>query len=176
MAQVAVPAAPKAPPQIRPTPLTPKQQLSLRRSAVQRILTNGNTPSPETRIALLSRLATTSPPSDGIGDEILQHMLKAYHSNQGHELAVTWLFALYKQQTGGNNGNRKGAQEAVQKGSNQVGSGTGASVKAEEGSAAASRVTQVKGQVEKVEGQQGATAMEVDGVGGNSCALCPADA
>ena len=104
-------------------------------------------------------------------------MLKAYHTNEGHELAVTWLFALYKQQTGGNKGGGtaagEGAQEAVREDSNQGGR---ASVKAEEGSAAASRLTDAEGQVEEVEGQQSATAMEVDGLGGNSRALCSAEA
>ena len=134
---------------------------------MQRILTNGNTPSQETRIALLSRLATTSPPSDGIGDEILQHMLKAYHTDQGHELAVTWLFSLYKQQTGADKGDGKGAGD----GPSQGGSETGPSVKAEAnaaaGAAAASHVTKAGGQVKKEEGEQGATAMEVDGLGGD---------
>ena len=92
-----VPVIPKAPPQVRPAELTPQQQLSLRCSAIHRILANGNTPSQETRINLLSRLATKSPAGDGIGDEILQHMFRDYHTNHGHELALTWLFALYKE-------------------------------------------------------------------------------
>ncbi len=92
-----VPVIPKAPPQVRPANLTSQQQLSLRRGAIHRILANGNTPSQETRIALLSRLATKSPAGDGIGDEILQHMFRDYHTNHGHELALTWLFALYKE-------------------------------------------------------------------------------
>ena len=82
---------------MRPAKLTSQQQLSLRRGAIHRILANGNTPSQETRIALLSRLATKSPAGDGIGDEILQHMFRDYHTNHGHELALTWLFALYKE-------------------------------------------------------------------------------
>ncbi len=92
-----VPVIPKAPPQVRPANLSSQQQLSLRRGAIHRILANGNTPSQETRIALLSRLATKSPAGDGIGDEILQHMFRDYHTNHGHELALTWLFALYKE-------------------------------------------------------------------------------
>ena len=92
-----VPVIPKAPPQVRPANLTSQQQLSLRHGAIHRILANGNTPSQETRIALLSRLATKSPAGDGIGDEILQHMFRDYHTNHGHELALTWLFALYKE-------------------------------------------------------------------------------
>ena len=95
--QVPIPVIPKAPPQVRPANLTSQQQLSLRRGAINRILANGNTPSQETRIALLSRLATKSPAGDGIGDEILQHMFRDYHTNHGHELALTWLFALYKE-------------------------------------------------------------------------------
>lgn len=95
--KVPIPVIPKAPPQVRPANLTSQQQLSLRRSAIHRILANGNTPSQERRIALLSRLATKSPAGDGIGDEILQHMFRDYHTNHGHELALTWLFALYKE-------------------------------------------------------------------------------
>ncbi|KAA6422561.1 MAG: hypothetical protein FRX49_07422, partial [Trebouxia sp. A1-2] len=95
--KVPIPVIPKAPPQVRPANLTSQQQLSLRRGAINRILANGNTPSQETRIALLSRLATKSPAGDGIGDEILQHMFRDYHTNHGHELALTWLFALYKE-------------------------------------------------------------------------------
>lgn len=146
---------------------------------MQRILTNGNTPSQETRIALLSRLATTSPPSDGIGDEILQHFLKAYHTDHGHELAVTWLFSLYKQQTGGHQGTGKGAgelaQAGAQEGSSQAKSGTGVSVKAEEGAVAASHVTTAEEQEEKEEGRQGVTALEVDDLGGKCRALCIAE-
>ena len=147
---------------------------------MQRILTNGNTPSQETRIALLSRLATTSPASDGIRDEILQHLLKAYHTDHGHELAVTWLFSLYKQQTGGHPGTSKGAeegaqagaQEGAQEGSSQAKSATGASVKAEEVAVAASHVTMAEEQEEKEKGRQGVTAMEVDDLGGKCRALC----
>ena len=146
---------------------------------MQRILTNGNTPSQETRIALLSRLATTSPPNDGIGDEILQHMLKAYHTDHGHELAVTWLFSLYKQHTGGDTADSKGAvqdagegaQEAPSQGEKRTESPQKAQADAAEAAAAASHVTNAEGQVKKEEGQQGATAMEVDGLGGNSCTL-----
>ncbi|DBB00785.1 TPA: hypothetical protein ACH3X1_000717 [Trebouxia sp. C0004] len=95
--KVPIPVIPKVPPQVRAANLSSQQQLSLRRSAIHRILANGNTPSQETRIALLSRLATQSPAGDGIGDEILQHMFRDYHTNHGHELALTWLFALYKE-------------------------------------------------------------------------------
>lgn len=169
--QASVPTAPKPPPQIRPTPLTPKQQLALRRGAIQRILTNSNTPSQETRIALLSRLATTAPPSDGIGDEILQHMLKAYHSNQGHDLAITWLFALYKQHSNGNNSSGK-LLEASQEVSMQAGVCHGEGVKAASAAATASGVSKTKGNESTAEGQtvvkqEGQdSAMDVDSVAG----------
>ena len=96
-------------------------------------------------------------------------MLKAYHTDHGHELAVTWLFSLYNQQTGRDKGNGRGAgegaQEGTQEASSQGESGAGAS---EKRAAAASGVTKPEGQVEEEEGQQGAAAMEVDGLGGNS--------
>ena len=98
-------------------------------------------------------------------------MLKDYHSNQGHELAVTWLFALYKQQTSGRNGS-SGLGDASREGSIPAESGAEASVKAEADAAAdataGDAVMKAEGQVKKEEGQDGATAMEVDGMQGDS--------
>ena len=111
--QAVVPLASKAPPQLKPTKLTPDLQRSLRLDAVQRILANANTPSQETRIALLSRLATKTSAADSIGEEILQHILKDYHANNGHQLAVSWLFVLYKELALSPNGLANG-QPAVQ--------------------------------------------------------------
>lgn len=89
--------APKPPPKIRPTPLTPQQQHSLRFSAIRRILRSSNGSDQATKTALLARLATSAPPGDSLADELLQHMLEDYHACNGHQLAVTWLFALYKE-------------------------------------------------------------------------------
>ena len=89
--------APKQPLQLQPPQLTPEQQRSLRQDAVHRILANSNTPSQDMRIALLSRLAAKASATDGVGEEILQYMLRDYHANLGHQLAVAWLFALYKE-------------------------------------------------------------------------------
>ena len=171
--QASVPAAPKPPPQVRPTPLTSQQQLALRHGAIQRILTNSNIPSQETRIALLSRLATSSPPSDGIGDEILQHMLKAYHSNQGHDLAITWLFALYKRHSDGNESRGK-LLETSQEAPMQAESGHSEDVKAASAGATASGVTKAESNGSSAEGHPGqdsAGVMDVDNVAGK-CLLC----
>ena len=159
VAQALAPAAPKPPPQIRPARLNPQQQLSLRCSAIQRILVNSNTPSQETRIALLSRLATTSLPSDGISDKILQHMLKAYHSNQGHELATTWLFALYKQHTGKSEG---GSNPVEASKASPLQAGLSRNQAADAESAGASGVSGAEGSVATQKGQDGAAPLEVD--------------
>ena len=162
--QVPVAVVPKAPPQVRPVVLTTQQQLSLRRSAINRILANANTPSQETRIALLSRLATRSPPGDGIGDEILQHMFKDYHTNHGHELAVTWLFALYKEHTASSHGVgsvRSAGGLQAERSDVAQGSAEGF-VKAESGEDSG----QVVVKASEGEEEAGAAAMDVDGVGG----------
>lgn len=96
MLQAAVPLVPKPPPKIRPIPLTPQQQQALRSSAIHRILASSNAPDQATRTALLSRLATSAPAGDQLGDALLQHMLDNYHGSNGHQLALSWLFALYK--------------------------------------------------------------------------------
>lgn len=87
----------RAPPKIRAIPLTPDQQRSLRFSAIRRILASSNAPDQATRTALLARLATSAPPGDKLADELLQHMLDNYHAGNGHQIAVTWLFSLYKE-------------------------------------------------------------------------------
>ena len=111
-------------------------------------------------------------------------MLKAYHTDQGHELAVTWLFSLYKQQTRGGKGGSS-LLEGAPEGGNRGDTTAGASVKAEEagqegagaGAAAAAGVSKEQGQVKKEGEQEGATAMEIDSVRGKShCALCKTDA
>lgn len=111
-------------------------------------------------------------------------MLKAYHTDQGHELAVTWLFSLYKQQTRGNKGGSNlldGAPEGGNRGDTTAGAAVKAEEAAQEGAGAAapaaSRVSKEEGQVKKEEGLEGATAMEIDGVRGKSlCALCASEA
>ena len=169
--QVPVSAAQRPPPKMAPAILSPQQQLSLRRSAIQRILANATTPSQETRIALLSRLATKSPPGDGIGDEILQHMFKDYHTNQGHELAVTWLFALYKEHTAQTDTTTSNGSIKAET------SGAQASVKDESAAEGAPGVTKAESgegsegpTVKKSEGDDpaGPSAMDIDGLEGEA--------
>jgi len=170
--QVPIPVIPKAPPQVRPANLSSQQQLSLRRSAIHRILANGNTPSPETRIALLSRLATKSSAGDGIGDEILQHMFRDYHTNHGHELALTWLFALYKEHS-----TQTDSAESTVSELSDVESGAAArrGVKAESAGEAASGMTDAEMGVgasealmKRSEGgaEAGPSGMDIDGLEG----------
>lgn len=182
--QISIPVAPKPPPQVRPANLTPQQQLSLRRSAIHRILANANTPSQETRIALLSRLATKSASGDGIGDEILQHMFRDYHTNQGHELAVTWLFALYKEHTAQTDNASStssasiGAGTVKEEASGEAQIAEKAETVAETAADAAEAESAAEAgnaEVKKSEGDEeaGPSAMDVDGLSGKpiSCTL-----
>eukprot|EP00898_Chlorokybus_atmophyticus_P002820 jgi/Chlat1/3539/Chrsp23S03713 len=78
---------------------TAEQRKAQRQAAVQRIIDAGvavrRAGGGELRISVLVKLAVQAAKEDGLKDTLLQHVLADFEANQGHELAVNWLFALY---------------------------------------------------------------------------------
>jgi hypothetical protein len=68
---------------------------SLRKGALTRILRAAQAPLQAFRQAVVTRLVAKSPPSDGLGEVLLEYILQDYHVRGRHELAVKWLYALF---------------------------------------------------------------------------------